>query len=115
MFVWALRVAHHVKQVGATEGRGHRADHHPAHELQVDRAGAQVHGRADRSHHHRRHQVARDGGRWLDPEQQDQHRGHQRPASGARHSDEQADDRAAQDDVRIDVHFVYCSCVNVRD
>ena len=99
-----LRVARHVQQIGAEERRRHRADHHPADEAQVDRAGTQVHERADRAHHDRGDEVARDRGRRRDAEQQDQHRRHQRAAAGAGHPDEQADDRAAENDVRVDVH-----------
>src|SRR6185312_15697764 len=41
----------------------------------------------------------------LHAEQKDQHRRHQRSAAGTRHPDEEADDRAAEDDVGIDVQL----------
>ena len=104
MGLGGFRVAHEVQQVGAEEGGRDRADHHPADQPQVDRPGAEVDERADRAHHERGDEVAGDRGRRRDPEQQDQHRRHQGAAAGAGHADEQADDRAAENDVRVDVH-----------
>jgi hypothetical protein len=68
----------------------------------------EVHGGADRPHHHRGDQIAGDGGGRLDAEQEDQHRRHQGSPARARHADEQTDDRASQNDVRIDVHADGC-------
>jgi hypothetical protein len=97
-------VPHQVEQVGAQEGGGDRAEHHPPDEPEVHGACAQVHKRPQRAHHHRRDEVAGDRRRRSHPEQQDQHRRHERTATGAGHPDEQPDDRAAQNDVGIDVH-----------
>ena len=56
-----------------------------------------------------------DRGRGRDAEQQDQHRRHQRPAAGTGHADQQADDRAAEDDVGIDVHVpLSCALLELR-
>jgi hypothetical protein len=55
-------------------------------------------------HDDSRDQVARDRGRGLYAEQQDQHRRHQRTATRTRHSDKKPDDGAAQDYVRVDMH-----------
>ena len=58
-------------------------------------------GRADRPHDDGCDEVARNGGRRLDAEQQDEHRCHERAATRARDPHEEADYRAAEDDVRI--------------
>ena len=82
---------------------GTEPEHHPADQPEVDRACAEVHGRAERSHDDRRDEVARDRGRRRHAEQEDQHRRHQRATAGAGHPDEQADDGAPEDDVGVDV------------
>ncbi len=60
-----------------------------------------MHGGPDGAHHHGGHQIARDGGRRLHVEQQNEHRRHQGSTAGPGHSDQEPDDGAAQDDVRI--------------
>ena len=98
------RVAQQVEDVGAQEGGRDGAEDHPADQRVVDRLLGHVHDGAHRAHEHRRHQVARDGGRGLDPEEEDQHRRHQRAAAGAGHADQEADHGAPEDDVGINRH-----------
>jgi hypothetical protein len=101
--------AEQVQQIGAEEGHRHRAQHHEADHAQVDRALAQVHGGAERPHEHGGDKVAGDRRRRRDAEDQDQHRGHQRPAARAGEADEQADHGAAENHVGIQVHVVRSS------
>ena len=56
----------------------------------------------------------RDRRRRRHAEQQDQHRRHQRAAAGAGHPDQQADDRAAENDVGIDVHVARLRATEVQ-
>jgi len=100
-----LLIGHKVQQIGAGKRHRHGREHHPADEAQVHSARAQVHGRAERAHHHGRDEVAGDRGRGLHAEEEDQHRRHQCAAAGPGHADEEAHDRAAQDDVWVDVHL----------
>ena len=99
-----LGVADQMQQVAAREGGRDRAQHHPLDQPVVHRAGAHVDSSAEGPHQHRRHEIGGDRRGRLDPEEEDEHRGHQRAPAGAGHADQQADDRAAQDDVGIDVH-----------
>jgi hypothetical protein len=99
-----LGVTHQVEQIRAQEGRRHRTQHHPAHQAEVHGPRPQVHACSERAHHHGRHQIARYRRRGGHSEQQDQHRSHERASAGAGHADEQAHDRAPEDDVGVDMH-----------
>jgi len=96
-------VPEQVQQVGADEGHRHRAAHQPADQLEVDGALADVDGGAEGPHDHGGDQVTGDRGGRLDPEQQNEHRSHQGPAAGPGQADQETHDRAAQNDVGIDV------------
>ena len=92
------------KQIGAKEGHWDRSEDHPAHQSEVHRPLAKVDGDADRSHHHCRYQVARDGCRRGDSEQQDQHGGHERAATSPGHTHQETHNDAPEDHVGIYVH-----------
>ena len=93
-----------VEHVGPDEGGRDRAGDHPADQPVVDRVLGHMDDGAHGPHQYGRHQVARNGGRRLDPEEEDQHRRHQGATSGAGHADEESDDGTAEDDVGIDRH-----------
>ena len=99
-----LGVAQDVQEIRADEGHGHGAHHHPTDQAPVDRLLSDMYRGSERAHENGGHQIAGDGRRRLDSEEQDEHRGHQGPAAGPGHSDEQSHYCAAQHDVRIDLH-----------
>ena len=65
---------------------------------------AEMDGRPHGAHHDGGDEVARDGRRGRDAEEQDQNRRNPRAAARSRHADEKADHGTAQNDVRINVH-----------
>ena len=86
------------------ECRGDRPDAEPLDELEIDRACAQVHQGADRLHDRGCDQVAGDRGERGNPEEQDQHRGHQRPATHAGQADHDSDAEAGGREEPVDLH-----------
>jgi hypothetical protein len=101
----ALGVAEQMERPRAEQRGGHRPDDHVADEPVVDRLLRHVHGGADGAHEHGGDEVARDGGRRLDVEEEDEHRRHERPAARAGHPDQEAHEGAAQDDVGVNRHL----------
>ena len=96
-----MGLAHQVEEIGAEKRHRDRANDHPSDEAKIDRSFVKVHCRSEGAHHDGGDEVARDSGRRLDSEQQDQHRRHQSTTARAGHADKEPDDGAPEHDVRI--------------
>jgi hypothetical protein len=101
-------VAHQVQQVGPEEGGRDGSDGQPLHQVQTHGSLPQMHRGPERAHHDGGHQVAGNGHRRLDVEEQHQHGCHERAASSAGHADQETDNRTPQNDVRVQALSLIC-------
>jgi len=89
------------QHVDSADGRGYRADRHPARELNVDRPLPPMLVAADRLRDRGVREVCADRRDRRDTEDENQHRRHERPAADAGHADEDAHAEAEADQRKI--------------